>query len=249
MRLERSLPRLALASLGLVLLACQPAEGQGDAELSSRLDRIDERLAAMETQVQAVAEWTAAQTAAKEAADAERKANLDAIAARRAEREAKRAERAAEREALRRSVYGPGGVLDDEDDDELPSSGSRDIEGAAEGIQCSETTPAKIECTVDRAFLDYLLANPALLARQARIVPKSVDGEIQGVKLYGIRRDSLPKRLGLHNGDWVKAIDGKELGTMDEILEVYTALRGAKSFVLELERKGLPLALSIELVE
>ena len=80
--------------------------------------------------------------------------------------------------------------------------------------------------------------DPALLAKQARIVPKQKDDEVLGYKLYGIRRGSLPKLLGLKNGDMITAVNGEELKGMDKAMALYTKLRRASNLSVSIERKG-----------
>jgi len=111
---------------------------------------------------------------------------------------------------------------------------SREIPGAAEAINC----PTENTCTVERAFVEQLMANPALLAKQARIVPKQKDDEVLGYKLYGIRRGSLPKLLGLKNGDMLTAVNGEDLKSMDKAMALYTKLRRASNLSVSIERKG-----------
>ncbi|MCA9655629.1 MAG: hypothetical protein H6712_01240 [Myxococcales bacterium] len=245
-------PSRLAASLCLLVLACA-SEGS-DAELVSRLDQIDARLAALETQVQTVADWTTAQADKETREEAEHQARLAELETRRAAREAEREAKRAERELRRRSLFDSLGdpSSPSEDDllggEELGSSSSREIEGAAEGIQCTEPAIDRIECSIDRAFLDHLMANPALLTRQARVVPSQRDGVVQGFKLYGIRRGSLPKLLGLENGDMLVSINGDEIDGIDAAMELYTKLRKAKRFLVEVERRGKPLALTIEII-
>ena len=133
---------------------------------------------------------------------------------------------------------------------ELPSVlGSRsrspeDAADAAAAIRCESDT----RCTIDRSFLDTLLANPEALARQARIVPSMRDGVTRGFKLYGLRRGSVLEALGLHNGDLVASVNGHDLDSHTEALEVYTKLRTASKLELALERRGAPLTLTVEIV-
>lgn len=110
---------------------------------------------------------------------------------------------------------------------------SREIEGASEAINCSGDS-----CTVEREFVEKLLANPAMLAKQARVVPAIKNGSTEGFKFYGIRRGSLPRLLGLKNGDLIKSINGEELDSMDKAMKLYTKLRRASNLTITLERKG-----------
>jgi general secretion pathway protein C len=107
------------------------------------------------------------------------------------------------------------------------------IEGAEEAIDCKGDT-----CTVDREFVEGILNNPGLLAKQARVVPAIKDGETRGFKFYGIRPGSLPKLLGLKNGDLLTNVNGNDLTSLDQAMGLYTKLRRASHLSVTLERKG-----------
>jgi len=126
---------------------------------------------------------------------------------------------------------------------EEPKPDDRTIPGAEEAINC----PTEDTCTVERAFVEQLMANPALLAKQARIVPKQKDDEVLGYKLYGIRRGSLPKLLGLKNGDMITAVNGEELKSMDKAMALYTKLRRASNLSVSIERKGKSITKEIQI--
>ena len=117
--------------------------------------------------------------------------------------------------------------------DKPPATNDREIEGAEEAINCDGDS-----CTVDRAFVESLMANPAQLTKQARIVPSQKDGETRGYKLYGIRRGTLPKLLGFKNGDMLKSVNGEDLNSIDKAMGLYTKLRRASNLTVEVERKG-----------
>ncbi|MCA9696584.1 MAG: hypothetical protein KC431_03580 [Myxococcales bacterium] len=119
--------------------------------------------------------------------------------------------------------------------EETPDQNSREIEGATEAIQCDADF---VSCTVDRKFVEKLLANPAQLTKQARIVPAVRDGETKGFKFYGIRPGSLPKLLGLKNGDLLTEINGTQLQSLDQAMDLYTKLRRASHLSVVIERKG-----------
>jgi general secretion pathway protein C len=112
---------------------------------------------------------------------------------------------------------------------------SREIEGAAESISCDGEMNS---CTVERAFVEKLLANPAQLAKQARIVPAVRDGETKGYKFYGIRPGSLPKLLGIKNGDLLTSVNGHQLESLDQAMDLYNKLRRASHLSVTIERKG-----------
>ena len=69
------------------------------------------------------------------------------------------------------------------------------------------------------------------------------------MKFYGIRRGTLPQLIGLHNGDLLTAINGKSLAGLDQAMETYSSLRGAKRFEIIGERRGEPLRIVITIVD
>jgi general secretion pathway protein C len=119
-------------------------------------------------------------------------------------------------------------------DDKKDSKNPYAVDGARESISCADEN----NCTVKRAFVEKLLSNPALLARQARLVPAIRDGETKGFKFYGIRPGSIPKMLGVKNGDMVTSVNGNDLKSVDQALGLYTKLRSAKHLSVNIERKG-----------
>jgi len=97
--------------------------------------------------------------------------------------------------------------------------------------------------TVQRSFVDKLLSNQAEIMRSARIVPHEENGQVVGVKLYGIRRNSLLGKLGMQNGDLLRTINGYDMASPDSALEAYAKLRSAANLSVAVTRRGQPLAL------
>jgi general secretion pathway protein C len=100
-------------------------------------------------------------------------------------------------------------------------------------IQCNGNN-----CTIERALVDKALANTAALASMARLVPSVRDGKPNGFKVYAVRKGSLFDRLGMQNGDTLKAINNNEMSTPDQALGLYTKLRTASHLDLQVERRG-----------
>jgi general secretion pathway protein C len=101
------------------------------------------------------------------------------------------------------------------------------------GVTCNGNS-----CTVDRSLVEKLLANTTMLATAARFVPSIKDGKPNGFKLYAIRPQSIFGRIGLQNGDTIKAINGSEMTTPDAALGLYTKLRNASHLSVQVERRG-----------
>lgn len=117
------------------------------------------------------------------------------------------------------------------------------IEGMDSSIKCSDEN----NCVVDRAFVNKLLANPAALAKEARVVPAIRNGQTKGFKFYGIRPGSLPKALGIKNGDMVTSVNGHELTGLDQAMGLYAKLRNAGHLSVTIERKGRPVQKEIDI--
>jgi len=123
------------------------------------------------------------------------------------------------------------------------AAASRSIPGAEESIKCA----TEDSCVVDRKFVEQLMANPAALTNQARIVPHQKNGETDGFKFYGIRRGSLPKLLGLKNGDMLTEVNGEELKSVDQAMGLVMKLRHASNLSVTLERRGKPVQKEIQI--
>lgn len=95
--------------------------------------------------------------------------------------------------------------------------------------------------SVSRAFVDKVLQNQAEIMRSARIVPHEENGQVVGVKLYGIRRNSLLGKLGLQNGDLMRTINGFAMSSPDTALEAYSKLRSSNNLSVAVVRRGRPL--------
>jgi membrane-associated protease RseP (regulator of RpoE activity) len=91
---------------------------------------------------------------------------------------------------------------------------------------------------IPRATFDQLLADPAAFARSARVVPAVTAGVTDGFKLYAIRPASVFARLGLQNGDTIRAVNGFELTSPDQALDLVRKVRRADQLTVDLERRG-----------
>lgn len=124
-----------------------------------------------------------------------------------------------------------------------PPSPAPGATGTPEGLESSELEAgihqvSEREYTIDRGLVNRLLSNQAALMRTARVIPHEEDGQVVGVKLYGIRRSSLLGRLGIQNGDMLRTINGYDMTAPDSALEAYARLRNADRITINLQRRG-----------
>jgi general secretion pathway protein C len=96
---------------------------------------------------------------------------------------------------------------------------------------------------IQRSLVDKALANQGSLMKTARVIPHEEDGRVVGVKLYGIRRNSLLGRLGVRNGDMLRTINGFAMASPDTALEAYSRLRSADKLTLAVKRQNKELTI------
>jgi len=96
---------------------------------------------------------------------------------------------------------------------------------------------------IDRGLVDKILADPSVVARQARIVPSIKDGKANGFKMYAIRPNSVFAKIGMQNGDTIQSINGFDMSSPDKALEVYTKVRSASSLSISILRRGQPVSM------
>jgi general secretion pathway protein C len=94
---------------------------------------------------------------------------------------------------------------------------------------------------VERSVVDQILENQADLMRSARIVPEKEGDKVVGIRLFGVRPDSLLGTLGLENGDRLQSINGFEMSDPQKALEAYARLRTADKLQVSVNRRGKPM--------
>jgi general secretion pathway protein C len=119
---------------------------------------------------------------------------------------------------------------------EPPKVGGIPEDELNQGIQAVSDT----QYNVSRSLLDKVLSNQSELMRAARVIPYEENGRTVGVKVYGIRRNSLLGKLGIQNGDVLRTINGFDLSSPDSALEAYTKLREMDQFNIAMIRRGQP---------
>lgn len=103
------------------------------------------------------------------------------------------------------------------------------------------------EFNVDRGVVDKILENQAELMKSARIVPEQKDGQVVGIRLFGVRPDTLLGTLGLQNGDRLESINGFDMGSPEKALEAYARLRTASNMSVKVNRRGQPMTIEYKI--
>jgi hypothetical protein len=117
------------------------------------------------------------------------------------------------------------------------SARSKELERVATGIRRVSSTEFRLK----RETVDRILENQAELMRQTRIVPEQEQGKTVGIRMFGVRPDSLPALLGFENGDRLEMLNGVRLSSPEKTLEAYARLRTARTITVTLQRRGQPM--------
>lgn len=106
---------------------------------------------------------------------------------------------------------------------------------------------SETEFNVDRSVVDKILENQAELMRSARIVPEQQGGKVVGIRMFGVRPDSLLGTLGFQNGDRLETINGFNMASPEKALEAYARLRTASNLNVKVNRRGKPLSIDFRI--
>ncbi|MDX2498396.1 MAG: type II secretion system protein GspC [Desulfobacterales bacterium] len=94
--------------------------------------------------------------------------------------------------------------------------------------------------TIKRSQIDTALQDVNTLMKQVRIQPHFQNGKPDGLRLTGVRPNSIFYKMGLKSGDIIIGVDGKNIESVDDALKFYQSLQSASKVQLELKRRGRP---------
>ena len=99
------------------------------------------------------------------------------------------------------------------------------------------------EFVVDRSAVDSILEQQAMLMKSVKLHPNSRNGKVESLSVARVRPNTLLGKLGIKNGDQIKAINGYSLTSPEKALEAYSRMRTASELNLEIVRRGKPLTI------
>jgi general secretion pathway protein C len=102
------------------------------------------------------------------------------------------------------------------------------------------------EARIERSAIDRVLANPFEFLKATRIVPEQQNGNVVGIRLFGISPGSLLGALGFENGDRLESVNGYEVGTPEQMMTAYAQLRAREHVTARVNRAGRILNLDVE---
>ena len=91
---------------------------------------------------------------------------------------------------------------------------------------------------IDRREFEASTSNLSDLMTKARVVPNLKGGKVKGYKIFAIRPKSLYAKMGLKNGDVIERINGLEISSPEQALELFQQLKSESYFQIDLIRRG-----------
>ncbi len=128
-----------------------------------------------------------------------------------------------------------------------PAPGKTDSRSIDPDIKSKISKVSDTEFHIDRGAVDKILENQGDLMKSARIVPEQKDGKVVGIRLFGVRPDTLLGTLGLQNGDRLEQINGFDMGSPEKALEAYARLRTAGNLNVKINRRGQPMNIEFKI--
>lgn len=99
---------------------------------------------------------------------------------------------------------------------------------------------------VDRDLVRELVSG-ATKPGKMRMTPIVKDGDVKGVRVFGVSPGTPAFAIGMKNSDVINAIDGEPIKTAQQLLDLYAKLDQLSSVELSGTRGGKPLAIALRL--
>ena len=99
---------------------------------------------------------------------------------------------------------------------------------------------------VDRSLVRELVSGAAQPGNM-RMTPIVKNGEVQGVRVFGVKPGSAAFAIGMKNGDQITAIDNDPIKNAQQLLDLYAKLDNLTGVELQGMRAGKPLTIALRL--
>jgi general secretion pathway protein C len=131
----------------------------------------------------------------------------------------------------------------------LRVDGKDEILGIEEGLGSQKTSidserrsgmAASQNVTLKRSRIESAVKNVNNLMKQIRIRPHFRNGKPDGLRLTGIRPNSIFYNMGLKSGDIITGVNNSTIESVDDVLKLYQSLQSSSSVQLQVKRRGRP---------
>ena len=118
------------------------------------------------------------------------------------------------------------------------AAATKSAPNAAKAAEKEVKEVADGEFELDGAAVNAELDNAEKIAKGAKVVPNYVNGKSAGIKLVGVRSDSVYAKLGIESGDVISSINGTKVKNQAHAFELLQKLRGQKNASIDIQRRG-----------
>ena len=96
------------------------------------------------------------------------------------------------------------------------------------------------EYVISRELVDQTLSDLDAVSKMARARPhKDGDGNVDGFRLSGVRRNKLLYQIGIRSGDVVHSVNGQPLTSMQEAMGAWQGMQNSSAFEFEITRSDI----------
>jgi hypothetical protein len=99
---------------------------------------------------------------------------------------------------------------------------------------------------VDRGLVRDLVSGAAKPGG-ARVGPRTENGKLTGLRMFGIKEPSLAGALGMQNGDVMTGVNNVPITSMQTMLDVYAHIDSLNVVEIAAERAGKPMTMTLRL--
>ena len=92
--------------------------------------------------------------------------------------------------------------------------------------------------SLKESLMDDSRNNMGAVMKQIKFRPHFTEGEADGLMVYGIRPNSIFRKIGLRNGDIIKDINGTAIVSADDASSLFTEVEDAEDARVTLFRRG-----------
>ena len=96
------------------------------------------------------------------------------------------------------------------------------------------------DITLKRSRIESAVKDVNTLMRQVRIRPHFTNGKPDGLRLTGIRPNSIFYNMGLKSGDIITGVNNNTIESVDDVLKFYQSLQSSSRVALQVKRRGRP---------
>ncbi|MGD2029770.1 MAG: type II secretion system protein GspC [Desulfobacterales bacterium] len=120
--------------------------------------------------------------------------------------------------------------------------GIEEVQGSGKARMFSKRTGASPSQNISlkRSRIESAVKDVNTLMKQIRIRPHFRNGKPDGLRLTGIRPNSIFYNMGLKSGDIITGVNNNNIESVDDVLKFYQSLQSSSNVRLEIKRRGRP---------